>query len=306
MNLFWFSFVSAVVLGVSFDRVISLGDSVSDTGNFYELSNHKIPSELYYKGRLSNGPVWIEHVANKFSAKLNNYPYAGATSDGDEFQVVPGYHIPGCIQQLQMLKDSHVNEVTCMEDKNILLHLGFFGNDYVSFRTTITHTLNNLERCLTGLLNTTKSTHVIVSTSLDPTCIPFIYSLIAPLRYFLRWVSEFVSLAWEAKLQKLSREYPGVKFYNYDYAEFIQAAANGTLEYTNKHKYILGKSCVTKLSNGSKTLCPNLQDYLFWDKAHTVKQIHKAMAKSITDLIRTGSLRFGHILYNSPIAHQEL
>ncbi|KAJ9082057.1 hypothetical protein DSO57_1008190 [Entomophthora muscae] len=77
-------------VGYGFEKIISLGDNLSDTGRFYELSNHQKPSSLYYNGRLSNGPVWMEHIASNLSAKLDSYAYGGATSDGDVYQ---GTHI---------------------------------------------------------------------------------------------------------------------------------------------------------------------------------------------------------------------
>lgn len=38
------------------------GDSVSDNGNVYKLTDKQWPPAKYYKGRFSNGPVWAERV----------------------------------------------------------------------------------------------------------------------------------------------------------------------------------------------------------------------------------------------------
>ena len=45
-------------------RVIVFGDSYSDNGNEYKLTQNKYPnSEAYYQGRFSNGPAWVEYLA---------------------------------------------------------------------------------------------------------------------------------------------------------------------------------------------------------------------------------------------------
>src|SRR5918997_5204679 len=58
----------------SFESLIVLGDSLSDTGN---------------AGRFSNGPVWVEHVAERIGARLRpsgeggtNYAVGGARARG--------------------------------------------------------------------------------------------------------------------------------------------------------------------------------------------------------------------------------
>lgn len=38
------------------------------------------PQDPYYMGRWSNGPVWIEIVANQMGVVLRDYAAAGATS----------------------------------------------------------------------------------------------------------------------------------------------------------------------------------------------------------------------------------
>lgn len=45
-----------------FDNLLVFGDSYSDIGNVYKLSNKAWPLKTYDHGRFSNGPVWSEHV----------------------------------------------------------------------------------------------------------------------------------------------------------------------------------------------------------------------------------------------------
>ena len=76
----------------SFTSFWVLGDSLSDPGNLYAATGGTTPvSPPYYEGRFSNGPVWAEHVADRFEAKglaTGNFAYGGSKAvpeAGDPF-----------------------------------------------------------------------------------------------------------------------------------------------------------------------------------------------------------------------------
>ncbi|KAJ3147113.1 hypothetical protein HDU86_008109 [Geranomyces michiganensis] len=84
---------------------VVFGDSLSDNGNFYAFTNRSYPpSPPYYGGRFSNGPTWIELVAEKYGAAMANLAWGGATSDSvlsPPVEVVPGFTIPSVKDQIQ-------------------------------------------------------------------------------------------------------------------------------------------------------------------------------------------------------------
>lgn len=66
-------------------RMIVFGDSYSDNGNDYMLSQNQYPNTTaYYQGRFSNGPVWAEYFAKLLNIDPNdpiqfvNYAYGQA------------------------------------------------------------------------------------------------------------------------------------------------------------------------------------------------------------------------------------
>jgi phospholipase/lecithinase/hemolysin len=75
----------AVVL----DQIVVFGDSLSDNGNLYEYMHRQMPlSPPYYKGRFSNGPVWVELLAQKYyahdlAAHLLDYAFGGSGVEGE-------------------------------------------------------------------------------------------------------------------------------------------------------------------------------------------------------------------------------
>lgn len=81
---------SCVVSADTLNKIVVFGDSLSDNGNLYEYMKHQLPmSPPYYKGRFTNGPVWVEHLAAHYfpqnpDAHLLNYAFGGSGIGVDE------------------------------------------------------------------------------------------------------------------------------------------------------------------------------------------------------------------------------
>jgi phospholipase/lecithinase/hemolysin len=84
--------LSTMVSATTLTNVVVFGDSLSDNGNFFEYMKHQLPMDPpYYRGRFTNGPVWVELLTESFyhrnaSSHLLDYAYAGAAvlNDDDE------------------------------------------------------------------------------------------------------------------------------------------------------------------------------------------------------------------------------
>lgn len=80
-----FTFFMATSPSIRADLII-LGDSLSDTGNAYALTSGAIPqSPPYYQGRFSNGPVWVELLADTLGLPVPSPYFEG--SGGTNFAV---------------------------------------------------------------------------------------------------------------------------------------------------------------------------------------------------------------------------
>jgi phospholipase/lecithinase/hemolysin len=68
----------------SIENLIVFGDSLSDTGNLKRSSNLGplksllLPPCVYWKGRFSNGPVWLDYLASALAVGVTNYAVGGA------------------------------------------------------------------------------------------------------------------------------------------------------------------------------------------------------------------------------------
>ena len=79
-------------------RMIVFGDSLSDTGSLSTLTDGSFANPPYFEQRFSNGPVWVDRLADRLGlaapvASLDggtNFAYAGAqTGAGLAFGFIP-------------------------------------------------------------------------------------------------------------------------------------------------------------------------------------------------------------------------
>jgi hypothetical protein len=100
------NFASSPRSTTRFSSLVAFDDSFTDNGNgSFKITNGTWPADpAYYKGRFSDGPVWVEDVASNLSIPLYDYAYGGATTDND---LVVGYTgpdstvlVPGAAQKV--------------------------------------------------------------------------------------------------------------------------------------------------------------------------------------------------------------
>lgn len=102
-----FAFTTAAVTAREsdpFSAVVSLGDSLSDTGNFYEASGGTYPPAPYFDGRFCNGPVWNEYLAGKLDMELDpdrQFALGGSLTGSLNYNSIPpSFILPGFEQQV--------------------------------------------------------------------------------------------------------------------------------------------------------------------------------------------------------------
>ena len=122
---------SAVAAGPTFSAIYVFGDSYCDVGNIYALTHGVFPpSPPYYKGHFSNGPIWLEHVANAMGLPMlpaavggTNYAVGGALVTAPV--VTAAGTIPSVPQQVELYLAQHGGKA----DPKALYVLEGGGND---------------------------------------------------------------------------------------------------------------------------------------------------------------------------------
>lgn len=119
---------------VPFESIVIFGDSLSDNGNVYALTNETYPIPPYWNGRYSNGPNWVDQLN---LSGISDYAYGSATTDNN---LVQGYTkgdtvpVPGMLQQVELyLNSTNVNEI----DFERTLYILWGGNNDFLFDPTL-------------------------------------------------------------------------------------------------------------------------------------------------------------------------
>lgn len=72
---------TAAFAGSRLSSIVVFGDSLSDTGRLFRLTHGGFPPRVaYFDGRQTNGPVWVEYLADEIGLerRLKNYAVVGA------------------------------------------------------------------------------------------------------------------------------------------------------------------------------------------------------------------------------------
>lgn len=280
---------SGIVLATPLRNIVVFGDSLSDNGNLYEFMNHQLPpSPPYFKGRFSNGPVWVEHLITSYfpdspRTHLLDYAFGGAgvsEEDGDD-------------DVLFTLKREISNYLADHQDKaseDSLFVIWIGANNYLAMPTEIEKTIQDVNDGIThGLqrLADKGAKHVLVVNLPDlgstPAAIEF--GSIDTMAYFSKIHNQLL----DQTFANLKQEYPDVEWLYFNMNEaFGEVIANpqqyhftnitGTC--VNSVTDELTKNSVLKMVAASK---PKMnQDacdgYLFFDLVHPTAYAHEILA----------------------------
>ena len=185
-KLLWASLLCALVLMLSapshastpkYSAIYVFGDSYCDVGNIYLATSGAIPPAPYYKGRFSNGPIWIEHVAGSLALPMKpslaggtDYAFGGAWATAP--QPAEGQVIPDVPQQVELYLKAHGGKA----DPKALYILEGGGNDILNTKSGSPVELGyKVAVALAGgelLLRQAGATHFVVPDLLDVSLLP--------------------------------------------------------------------------------------------------------------------------------------
>lgn len=143
------------------DQIIVFGDSLSDNGNIYNLTQklHKVISSIpvipkdppYYQGRFSNGPVWAEDLAEGMQVPLVDYAYGGSWAEplkDSKLNIPFNLGVQVDYYLMAAVTDHH-------KDQHLYV-IWTGGNDYVDTREDVdeatTNVVNTIENNLDWLI----------------------------------------------------------------------------------------------------------------------------------------------------------
>lgn len=257
-------YLPTVVLASNFDTLVVFGDSLSDNGNLFAIDPSQVPSDYYYQGRFSNGPVWVEYLAgeNFLNCSLVDNAYGGATTNG----VSP----PGLISQVSAYTSSATLE------ENTLFAIWIGANDFLNGSVDYQASADNIGSALDALA-AFGAEYLLVLNLPDLGSTP--RNLGTPDEAGARALSQGFNAALATVIDAFQAANPEVIVYEFDVYAFMQAAANdpGSYGFTNATQVSPSYPIADNFDNSA--------GFVFWDDIHPTTEAHDVIADQILSIL---------------------
>ena len=257
--LAWFLCISLVlstaVLGHAYSNIIAFGDSLSDNG----------PADGYGFGVYSNGPVWVDYLADSghFNCGLLDYAYGGATTGYDN--PAAGLLYTGLNWQV----DWFLGTSTIQEDTLFTLWAG--GNDFLNMgpsddpNVVIANAVTNIGAALTNLAVAGAEDILVMNlpnlgatplNNSDPVASANAEAITVGFNFWLDYT-----------LNNLELAFPSVHFYTPDVYQLLEDVIDdpSSFGFDNVTDMLLTAGLTT-------------DNYLFWDGIHPTTTAHLMLA----------------------------
>ncbi len=260
----------------TFDRIVVFGDSLSDVGNVADLTFGLAPGAGYFQGRFSNGPVWVEKLADSFNiarptrsrAGGRDYAHGGVKTGSGSTSLFLFITAPNIGTQINQFLATNPTRPTD-------LYVVWGGaNDFFDGQTNVTIPASNIAQHVTSLTNA-GAKHVLIPN-------------LPPLGETPRFnTSQTDRAAFNARTAS----------YNADLAQRLSTLATQTsanlypLQVDDRFADILAApstfgftNVTTRALNGS-TVVSNPDQFLFFDDVHPTRVGHDLIAESAFGLL---------------------
>ena len=260
----------------AFTSIYSFGDSLSDTGNLFALTGGLAPGKdpYYFKGRFSNGPIWLDDLSAALGVPLIDYAVGGATTGTTN---IGSTLLPGLQQEIAQFASTNTKA-----DPNALYTVWAGANDYLFTALDPNNPtqapLNNIATAVKTLTNLGAKNIMVVDLP-DLGKLPIIPAL--PLGS-----STYTALTIGNNAGLLPAIYSlgvpsDVKIIPLD----VFGVANNILQ--NPSLYGLTNttnSCLDKTTTPF-TICANPSEYFFWDEVHPTTNINTVIAQAAANAV---------------------
>ena len=268
------------ILQNRFTKVIIFGDSYSDTGNVYDLTDKTWPIvPPYYQGRFCNGPIWVDKLN---TIKTINYAYGSATTDNG---FVPGITklntvpVPGIRQQVATYLKTI--DTTKFDFPRALYIVWSTGNDFtvnssIPLPTIVASLMNSVKDLLAA-----GARNIIVFNSLPLQALPYISRLNQTATFTA--LTAVANNAIITNLQLIQNNNPSASIYMFDITTLLLTviANNTAMKFANTVNNCWSNFNITAI----QISCSNVSTYVFLDILHVTTRVHQLIADAISPFL---------------------
>ena len=278
---------------LDFSQMFVFGDSFADTGNFFSLIGGQPPNSIYFDGRFSNGPLWIDYLASSLELDLNptaffsgtvfpdgaNYAISGARSGNDNFT----NGLPGLEQQLE----SFINPLLATDrsaNSDALYTLSIGANDYISGTSPNPDTtVNNITDGIEDLYNVGARNFFIPNL---PSLGILPLAILTGTSEILNQFTDEHNQKLELAIAQLEQSLLGATITLLDLNSIVDEIIDNPTQFgftnvTDSWSNTVSTFCPDFLlgADGSVESCdvdfPDPDEYLFWDTVHPTTAAHQ-------------------------------
>ena len=301
---------SSVAFAKTFSGLYVFGDSLSDMGNAAAAVGD-LPRPPYFDNRLSNGRVAVEALSHKLGLQIEESLYVLGIEHGTNYAVAGAAasdYGPGDLGA-QIGAFLQLNSWSAPEDALYVVFIGgndvreargelnpFDPADLAAAHAVLNEAVFNIGAAVQALIGA-GATHIVVVNSPNIGAIP--ETAIAAEYYGVPWlpeVTEGLTVYFNSTLAFAVNQISilsGIDIGQYDlFSTFSYLIANAYLleitnttdpcyfTYGNNFMPVLNPICVDAEYE------PDPNSFFFIDEIHPTKKVHKAIGKSIADLVR--------------------
>ncbi len=271
----WGLYLSLVttVWATPISKLVIFGDSLSDSGNSYEYSQHHMPAApWYYQGRFSNGPIWTDFLLDAFfpqnkTQHILSYAFGGAgilKTQGESFTLT---------QEIDSYLLSH--SASTVQHSVFFIWIG--ANDYLiephSNNTKIPQLVNTVQKNIERLLNQGAKHFMIISLP-DLGLSPFARDL--EITTELSQLTQQHNRLLKDMVMKLKERYPHVDWIYFD----VNLLWLELMHHPKKYALLYSKeACIQTFSETHKGIDNRCSEYVFFDQFHPTTSVHQRLAE---------------------------
>jgi phospholipase/lecithinase/hemolysin len=286
------------------EEIFVFGNSISDTGNVFNLTNGTFPpSTLYDRGRFSNGPVWIDYLEQNLGINTNNFYGGDLTSVGEglNFSIggattgtttlgdTPEFSFPGVTTQVNNFID-YLGENQINEDALFILWAG--ENDYVQAAQNgepldPTIPINNIANSLNKLADA-GAKNILVANLVNAANTPIGQDLVPPEQLEqLTLLTDAHNTALNSVISSLETSYSDTDIALLDANTLLENIYNNPTDFgfiSNPIESCLSPNNFPDIAPNAVP-CDNPDEYVYYDNQHFTTSVHKLIADKASETI---------------------
>jgi len=290
----------SMICAAAVNKVIVFGDSLSDNGNLYAYLQQQLPvSPPYFKGRFSNGPVWVESlVQTAFGSDsqgyLLDYAFGGAGVTEDEDAIF------SLRNQLNSYFSTHEKA-----DPESLYIIWIGANNYLAMpdneEAEILEVNTGIERALDNLV-AKGAKKILVMNLPNLGRIPAARDLDEVTRF--EAISRKSNMELERRFNQLKVRYPSVRWVYFDVFTKLDNMLDDPSQYGFKNvaetcyeaasdSFLAAPSELTLVADVKQRVDNHACDgYLFFDPVHPTGNAHHIMAREVRQFLEDSGIHF--------------